>query len=162
MLAWNNRDAIIANMLNPAYCGLIIATVIQGYKDSCGKDMPYSLIVLILPFMLHKQTMNILPTTSKAHLFTWLRENEQLCISFADRVRYMMPYTKEGLLFMLCHGKLVITEEGDWCINDVKLIKQAKKIEELTTIVRQALILGKMIGDAKDIALIYQSLKIRP
>jgi hypothetical protein len=57
MSAWNDRPTEIANLLNPAFCALLLAQAVRGYQEETKVGLPYALAFLVLPLVLHKPTM---------------------------------------------------------------------------------------------------------
>lgn len=47
---WEDRSKIVANLLNPAFCGEILRRAIASYNDNEENMLfPFSLLYLILP-----------------------------------------------------------------------------------------------------------------
>ncbi len=65
---WENRSVISANLLNPAFCGEVIRRTIWGYNsNSENEKIPFSLLSLILPIVLHKDTREKMPLRSSTY-----------------------------------------------------------------------------------------------
>ena len=113
MLEWQQRPIEIANLLNPAFCSIILRESIVGFTKEKQEGMPYSLAFLILPLVLHKSTRIEIPKTSATKLHVWLQEKPQVRIQFAERVSRLVPYTRESLLFGVRNTIIAINEDGN-------------------------------------------------
>jgi len=106
MIPWNVRPVEEANLLNPAFCSLNIASAVSGYTKQIDNSAPFALLFLVLPLVLHKSTRILLPRTIKTYLAPWIQKNYDLRINFADRVISLKPFTKEAIIFG-CNTKLI-------------------------------------------------------
>lgn len=162
MKVWENRDPIVANLLNPAYCGILLASSIAGYREVSGKNMPFSLVVLLLPFLLYKHVADNIPHTSRTNLYGWIHDKEWILVDYASRVKALKPYTEETIMFAMQQGIINVTNSGELFVQNSKLLRKAKQIESLKYMVNKATVLGKIFGNQLDVNMIYQYLKIRP
>jgi ABC-3C biological conflict system middle component len=62
MPPWNKRPAETANLLNPAFVGVLLRKAIDGYTAESEAGMPFELIFLVLPLSLHPPTAARLPS----------------------------------------------------------------------------------------------------
>ncbi|MDD3977360.1 MAG: DUF6521 family protein [Methanomicrobium sp.] len=134
MKEWNERSKEEANILNPAFISIIISQCIKGYIKEKNENAPYVLPFLIVPFILHKQTRNEIPSKISIQLSTWIKKPEmaEIKISYPERVRSISPYIKEGLIFAMAHDIIKI-EDSDKLSLDTKKIGISKKNEESLT-----------------------------
>lgn len=107
MNSWNRRAREVAYLLNPAFCGRILYTTIYTYVKKTGIAFPFSLVYLILPLVLHKETRTNI--TSRTQLHLWVQKNPQLLIDFPKRVSELIPITNEAVEFLFQTGKLELT-----------------------------------------------------
>src|ERR1039457_6981771 len=56
MRIWNDRPPEIAHLFNPAFCALLIREGVLGFVEVSPGGMPYPLVFLLLPIVLHKAT----------------------------------------------------------------------------------------------------------
>lgn len=162
---WNNRSVISANLFNPAFCGEVLRRAIDGYNQNEQESkMPYSLFCLVLPIVLHKGTRENMPTRSNTYFHSWVNNHEYLFIDFAERVRQLLPYSREALMFLLKQKVLEIDEAGQLFIIQPYRKKNPKGIdvEEVKQILRKAELLGKWLRLTGNEQTIYMFLKIRP
>ncbi len=97
---WNIRAQVPAAMLNPALLGLLVASAASGYKKKSDRDMPWELIFVVAPLVLHKSTREALPTIS-THLTTWVGRHAHLCATLPYRAQALRDPVLEGFRFAL-------------------------------------------------------------
>ena len=161
---WEDRSKIVANLLNPAFCGEILRRAIVSYNENEENMLfPFSLLYLILPIILHKKTRDNMPQRSSTYFHHWVNENEYLFIDFAGRVKELLPYTKESLMFLLLHNAVEISDNGEIQVNKLsKKLPVGENVEEIRTIYKKAELLGKWLRLTGNEQTIYMFLKIRP
>src|SRR5689334_21046467 len=120
MLPWKQRPFELANLLNPAFCSLILYEAISAYQKKNMQGMPYALAFLILPVVLHRQTRNALPVSTNTNIHPWFQNNCEVRVGFAQRVRSMLPYTREAIIFGLQSKIIQIDDNGNISITNVK------------------------------------------
>src|ERR1700681_3010467 len=101
MLPWNERPTEVANLLNPAFVGVLLRKAIDGYTEEVQSGMPFELLFLVPPFCLHPATAERLPRSpSVTPLHVWLQreENRDVLLAFADRASAVVPFVREALL----------------------------------------------------------------
>ncbi len=113
MLTWETVPREVANLLNPAFCSILISESVAGFCQDNRSGMPYPLAFLILPIVLHKRTRENLPTTIRTKLHSWLQQRSDVRIGFKDRVALLRPYTKEALLFSVKKGSISFEPDGN-------------------------------------------------
>ncbi len=120
MLPWSKRPFEVANLLNPAFCSVIIYSAIETYYIKKNQGMPYILSFLILPVVLHKQTREALPKRSSASLHPWFQNHGEIRVGFSRRVQQLAPYTKESIIFGMQTNIIAINEQGELVPGEVK------------------------------------------
>ena len=100
MKPWSERPTDLANLLNPAFCGFLLYTTVKSYQKEANQGMPFSLCALVLPLVLHKSTRESLPNAVSTTLLSWLEKHQQSLVEFPPRVKSVLPYTREALLFV--------------------------------------------------------------
>lgn len=98
---WTARPPEIARLMNPAFCALVMRASVKGYCDENTEGLPYALAFLVLPLSLHQRSRLALPKTVATRLAFWVADTPHLRMGLADRVRGLVPYTKEALIFAL-------------------------------------------------------------
>mgnify|MGYP001260850955 CR=1 FL=1 len=160
---WDDRNPIVANLFNPAFCGQIIRIVVQSYNQNSNKKFPFALVFIILPILLHKETRERMPKSIRTYFLVWIEENGYLFINFSSRAKSMVKYTKEALIFTLMYKEIEINEFGEIITEN----KKTKKInnedyQEYNEIYKKAEMLGKWLAQTSDVKSIYSFLRITP
>jgi hypothetical protein len=97
-----------ATLLNPAFGALVVARAVADYQKQSGEGLPYPLAFLILPVILHSETREALPASTRAIMHNWIADNAALIAAFPERARRMTRISKEAILFALLHRKLAL------------------------------------------------------
>ena len=163
MLPWNQRSFEIANLLNPAFCSLLLYDAIQAYYKKKGQGMPYALSFLILPVVLHKQTRETLPKSTVAQLHPWLQNNGQVCVGFSQRVRYLVPYTREAMIFGMQTNLITLDERGELVPGRSKIASLAWETDSEADECRaKAKFIGSWYSNIQDVSSLYIMWGVRP
>lgn len=113
MISWERRPIEIANLLNPAFCAMVIKDAVTDYKSLQPDGMPYVLSFLILPIALHTSTRVALPKKVRQPLHEWLDRHPQSKVAFPARVRRLAPFTREAIIFAGQKGFFTIALNGN-------------------------------------------------
>jgi hypothetical protein len=111
MKLWSQRSIEETSLLNPAFCCLILASSVASYSNLKSEGLPYPLSFMILPIILHRETRELLPRTSRTSMTSWIQENTKVRIQFGDRVISLKSYTNEAILFGFNHQWLKIDQD---------------------------------------------------
>lgn len=160
---WSERNTIVANLFNPAFCGEIIRVAIKEYNQHTNTKFPYAFTFLVLPIVLHKATRERMPRSVRTYFFVWVEKNDDLFFDFATRTRSMVKYTKEALSFLLVHNKIQMNENAEIVATNER-IKKINKVDyqEYNEILKRAEMLGKWLSSTSDVKSIYSFLRITP
>jgi len=109
---WDERPTEVANLLNPAFTGAALRMAVSGYLGESNAGMPFELAFLVFPFALHEATRSRLPRAVSTLLHTWLQENRDVVVQFAERTRSLVPFTKEAIVFACQRDILNVDDEG--------------------------------------------------
>ena len=160
---WGNRTAILANLLNPAFCGEIMRRFIKAYNDKSEEQTSFLLCFIVLPILLHKDTREQLPKTTNTHLLTWIDSKDALFMDFPNRVKNMKAYTKETLMFLLSQQAIIFNAESKIEATTFRKKKfNGEETEEAEEILKKAEFLGKWLTKAEDIKTLFSFLRITP
>lgn len=163
MEQWNDRVSIVANLLNPAFCGQVLSMAIWQYEVASKQGMPYSLLPLILPIVLTKRIRDDLPKTTSTRFYRWVTEKEPYFVNFPQRVRELLPYMKESLLFLLAHKWISVDDKGLFhYVGSKNNLKNNQYSDEIDSVLRSSRFLGKWFFLTGSENLIYSYLRIRP
>lgn len=146
MRTWTERPTEEANLLNPAFCSLVLCAAIAGYHDTSNEAMPLPIMHMVTPIILRKQTRERLPKTVSSSVAIWLQDNAHFRIQYADRIISLRPYINEAIIFGLQNGILSVWPDGCFAARlSVKDIN--KRIRNLTgeakDCIHKALFLGR-------------------
>ena len=148
MLPWNRRP-IEANLVNPAFCALVLHQTIEGYRKVALRGMDFSLAFLVLPVVLHKATRDLIPISIATKLHVWVQRHHEVRIGFAQHMQNTVPITKEALLFGMQHEAIQLDEQGALVVGKQKLEPfEAKPDSEVDTCLKKALFVGRWFADA--------------
>src|SRR5258708_7959918 len=111
MMPWEKRPVEIASLLNPAFCAEILRLCVREYENIAYRPLPYPLIFLILPIILHSNTRKSIPFPNRTQLYVWLQSHQEAKVGFAERMRQLVPVTREALMFLLQLELFLINEE---------------------------------------------------
>ena len=103
MIPWSKRTPEIANLLNPSFCAILLYSATFEYqKKAKNNSMPFPLLYLVLPIILHKSTRN--RVNSRTNMVVWLQRNPDVLVGFADRTKNLIGFTNEAIEFLLFQG----------------------------------------------------------
>lgn len=120
LVEWEERPQDVANLLNPAFAGLLLHRAAIGYEKEAETGMPFELMFLVLPFVLHEPTRRRLPAKVTTQLTTWLQDERDVLLGFADRATDLVPYTQEGILYVTNHSMLILSDDGRFRVGSGK------------------------------------------
>lgn len=166
MQPWSNRPVEEANLFNPAFCATVLATAVHEYARKANKPLPYALIFLVLPIVLHQATREALPHSTITSLLPWIQANRDRLVNFAQRVCRLRPISREALLFGIQHSTLAIDSDGSVVIGSKRQAPTEKRTELYTAEVRDCIdragFIGRWFAAAGTIATIYAAWGISP
>ena len=82
---WTDRNTIVANLFNPAFCAEIIRVVAMEYNKHTNTKFPFAFSFIVLPILLHKETRERLPRSTRTYFFVWVGNNDNLFFDFSKR-----------------------------------------------------------------------------
>lgn len=155
MKAWEERPNEIATLLNPAFCGEILRRCLKEYEVTSVASMPYPLVFLTLPIVLHPRTRSNISSRQRQPLHTWLQSHQDLKVGFAERARQLVPVTNEALTFLLQVGAVTIeVSSGGLSIGNYRA-KGADGDGEVADCFAKAKIVGRWFAHAGTPTTVY-------
>lgn len=112
MTVWKKRSLELQALLNPAFCGEIIRRAIWAYQKTAKKGMPYPLVFLVLPILLHEPTVSKISASTRSGFHMWIENNQHILVGLANRVTEMTPYTKESILFTSKYSEIRVEKNS--------------------------------------------------
>jgi len=164
MIPWDERPLEVATLLNPAFCGEVLRLNIQAYSNINSQGMPFALLYLVLPIVLHSKTRAVIVVQNR-QLHIWLKDHPELKINFAERVRDLVPITRESIMFMLQLNALSLDDMGDVHALAGPRRRQSSVVAadaEVLACYRAAGVVGRWFARAGTPASVYAMWGIRP
>lgn len=163
-LTWRDRPTEEAALLNPAFCGELIARATKDYERIRATAFPLPLGFVVLPLVLHPPTLAALPGRANTTFATWSADNEALLAELPERTMRLRPISREALLFLAQHQALMIDAEG--LRTGPKPMRLAAKVVATTPDVddirRAAGLLGRWFANQGAPVQILQTLGVTP
>lgn len=162
MKAWSNRSKEVAYLLNPAFCGRILYTTIRKYNEVSKRSLPFPLVYLILPLILHKYTREQI--SSRTKLLVWIQQNPELLIDFSDRASDLVQITNEAIELLLQTKTVKLTDQAGLEINSTirGLNKSKFTDDEIRACLNKSEHVAKWFASSGKVETIFISLGVRP
>jgi Family of unknown function (DUF6521) len=161
VLRWEQRPVEVANLFNPAFCAALLQSSIKGFQSQRDKGMPYPLLFLVLPIVLHSYTRQTLPKTTVTKMHVWLQEHPEVRIGFVERSRNLVPYTKEALIFGIQTGTIKIGIDSSFIW--VRRSLRTPAVEaELVHLLERAKFFGKWLTQFEEPSNVFTMWGIHP
>jgi hypothetical protein len=142
--SWSDRPIEQARLLNPAFLATLIWSCVEGYCSIDQEGIPYPLLFVAMPVILHKATREGLPKTVRTSLAAWLGENAQVNFPFAERATTLVPLVKEGVLFGV-NGQL-LSLSSSRIVAAPRPRSMARFLRESSDEVRDCMVKAKFVG----------------
>ncbi len=165
MTSWAERSIEERNLLNPSFCAMLVWHSAQGYASERLIPLSIELSFLVLPFVLHKETRESLPTNIRTSLPTWLEEHPILRTRLAERASALRAFTQESLIFGSSLGLLAIAHDGVRAnANMKKNVNAALKTtsDEVRDCAKRAEFIGRWLEKAGGSETVMALLGVRP
>jgi len=166
LVEWAERPQDVANLLNPAFDGLLLHRAAVGYEKEVETGMPFELMFLVLPFVLHEPTRRRLPAKVTTQLTTWLQGERDILLGFADRATDLVPYTQEGILYLTNHSLLLLGDDGRFSVGSAKFKQGIGNLTDASDEVRNchkmSLAVGRWLALSGSSTTMFALLGIRP
>lgn len=162
MIKWSERPSEVRFLLNPAFCGRIVYATIMEYEKYTDNSMPFPLVYLTLPLVLHRKTREKI--NSKTAFTNWIQKNPQLLIGFAKRAKDLVPITNEAIEMLLQTHKIFIDRKGGLKINiSVKRLSKTKYVDrEVKECIVKAEHVARWFATTGKVEIIYINLGVKP
>ena len=159
---WIRRPKEIQSLMNPAFCGRILYTMVAEYQKKTNHALPFPLIYLVLPLVLPGQIRCII--SSKTQLMNWVQTNQQVLRNFGKQARDLVEITNEALELLLQTGLIMITDMGEIerNITTTALSKTRFTDSEVKECLVKAEHVARWFASAGKVETIYFCLGVRP
>jgi hypothetical protein len=159
---WEDRPIELANLLNPAFCALLLRETINGYTSTSHEALPYILSYLVLPIVLYTPCREELPKTIRTSLHSWLQENVALQYQVTKRIPRLVPYSQEAILFGIQHNWIRINSDGNMILGNGSMQNIFPEGTEPAECVKAARMIGRWFGNIADPVMILTFWGLRP
>lgn len=151
----------VFNLFNPAFCGAVIATVVESYQAESNKGFPYPVAYLLLPILLTKETRDTLPASVKQPMHAWIQNHPNIRIGFGPRCRDLLKISHDAITFLLQTKYLRMSNDSDLILlKPLKINKLTS--EEVQHIMKKATLLGKWLANSGSPSTIFTMWGVRP
>lgn len=156
MTAWQERTIEQRNLLNPAFCAIVLWHVAGGYRTEAASlatpdQLPLELAFVGASLVLRGQTREQLPRAVRTSLATWVHDHPLERSAVAKGVVMLRDYVREALLFGAQRGLLIAS--GRHVVADDALAKKVSTYlksssMEVRECMRQATFVGRWLCKA--------------
>ena len=162
MKRWSQRTHEIAYLLNPAFCGRLLYAAIKEYERNLKRSIPFPLVYLILPLVLHKPTRDQI--NSRTRFLRWIQGNQYLLIGFPRRASELVVITNEAIEMLLQANMIQLTQNGELCIvSSEKALSKTRFVNsEISECITKSEHVARWFASAGRIETIYIGLGVRP
>lgn len=157
---WNDRPEVTSNLVNPAFCSILLAYSVDGYKADTTKNLPFALSFFVLPFILNSRIRLTLPKTKATTMHAWINSNEELRITLGLQVANYLPFTKEAIMFGITTNHLSIDDDGGLEVK--KKLRLKSEDEEIKSCLSKASLLGKLLAKGGSTTTVFSLLGLKP
>ena len=165
MTAWADRSHEERALLNPGFCANLLWHAASGYAGDGDGALSFEESFLVLPFVLHRETRETLPRSSRTSLAVWLDENPLARGRVTSRARLLVPFTKEALTFGGVHGLIRfdggrLQADPAWQQVVSRTIRASS--DEVKGCANRAAFIGKWFAQAGSAATVLALIGVRP
>lgn len=162
MREWSNRSKEVAYLLNPAFCGRVLYSIVKTYGDITKRAFPFPLIYLVLPLILHKKTRELI--NSRTKLLMWVQRYPETLINFPRRTKELVPITNEAIELLLQCNLFQLTNNGEIeIVQTVKALSKTKYTnDEIKDCIKKSEHVAKWFAGAGKAETIFISMGVRP
>jgi hypothetical protein len=157
MTSWEQRPRLLAHFLNPALLALVIGACAAGYERARHEPIPWVLLFVAAPLVLHGPSRRALPRDTRTHFSTWIARNPDVLAGFPERVRGIAPRVREGLRYGIRYGVLSIENE---LVHSSFAPPSAP--DRLDDLVRTARLIGRWLAKLDRPSTAYALLRVTP
>lgn len=162
---WMKRPTEIANLLNPAFCSLLLKEGCSGYAQGAGMGLPLSLCFILLPLVLHKPTRQALPRSTATRLHSWIHRNQRLQIGFSRRAQELVPHTWEAVALGVNAGLLSVSTSTGYlssCRQTGRHIPDWPVDSEPANCLKASSFVGRWLARVGEESTVYAMLGVKP
>jgi hypothetical protein len=162
MRPWQDRPFETRNLFNPAFCGVVVIRALASYEAAEEAGMPFSLSLLVLPLALHSETRRIFSENPRTQFIKLVAAHPELLVGLAQRTQKLLPFTFEGLGFVMRRGCFTTTANGRLKTLPRAVRARIDGTDDSIECQRAAVTLGRQFARVRDRVTIYTTLGLRP
>lgn len=103
----------ITAMTNPAFCGLVLYSFLDGYYHTAQTGTELALAFLPIPMALSSTVASRFSGTNvSTGLLEWVSRNPSSSVDLPEIVRKAVPISRVALIFSLQQGIIELTDDG--------------------------------------------------
>jgi len=160
--SWENRAIEIAYLLNPAFCGRVIYHAIKTYSEQTSRPLPFSLVYLILPLVLHRKTRERINSVTQMQI--WIQRNPDALIGFAERTKNLVKITNEAVEFLMQSKIVTLTNNAE--LELIRLLPSSSTSKFVNTEIKECINksshVARWFAKGGTVETIYSSWGVRP
>ena len=162
MRAWDKRVPEIAYLLNPPFCARIMLSAIRAYVLESERSMPFPLVYLILPLVLHKETRKQINSVSR--MSSWIKSHPEALLGFSERAKGLIRITNEAYEYLAASGLIEMNGNAELAPKMAKKSLSETKFTEgdVNECIGKAKHVGKWFARSGNVETIYICWGIRP
>lgn len=132
------------------------------FEEEDDRGIPFSLVPLILPICLHKQSREIIAPSTRSYFLKITSDHPEMLIGFGARAQDMLPFTLEALGLLHHLGTMQVRTDGRLKVNLNGVRKSTTGSNETRAIQKVAKYIGKEFARIGDRVTIYTTMGVRP
>ncbi|APX06736.1 hypothetical protein BWP24_11375 [Vibrio campbellii] len=101
----------ITELLNPAFCALIYASIVEGYNSKSKSKIPMYMPYVLMPIVLHKESRGVIPGSARSKFHIWLQSEPQLVVGLTDRINGVERYVSRCSMLLKANGFISFDDE---------------------------------------------------
>ncbi len=165
MTSWAERPSEEQSLLNPAFCANLLWHAARGYALEESGALSFEESFLVLPIVLHRETREGLPHSTRTSLTVWLDQNPLARGRVESRARQLVSFTKEALTFGCIHGFLRLEGGRLHADNTFRAVVAQVLMgssDEVRDCARRAGFVGKWFAQTGSAATVFALMGVRP
>lgn len=148
----------INKFLNPAFSGFLIANFLKDFSKKNTNGIEPFYILFVLPFSIHPEFRHLLNESNIKNIILIIERNKNRFNSFDKVLNYFLPYTYEGLYFLVKAEVIKIVDEK--IILNPRSFKSNNYEKYIRNEVKAAKKLASLLANKFDVLTILKSLGV--
>ena len=137
-------------LLNPAFLATVIGHAATGYAEHRDQGLPFALVFIVPPLVLHKDTRVVLPKMITSKLPDWAHKNSAELAFLPDHARELQPAVRSAIL-VGAHFDIIQFDEdarvrASSQFNPTEAQKELKKSDEVGEIMKKSQFIGRWLS----------------